>query len=252
MSTNHYSHFDYRKLIAWDKRLTREWVFLASRFAAAPGKRVLDLGSGTGEHARFFAEQGYAVVGVDVSDAMLARARETGVPDGVDLVKGDLLHVDTVVTGPFAAAVCLGNTVAHFLDADALAQMFAGVRRLITPGGPFILQVLNYEHLAGVGQRCLPLTFIDDEDGEEIFLRVMTFRPGGRVTFTPTILRYRPDDTPAMEVATSHNVELHAWTRDDIDSALEAAGFAERTFYGSMADVPFVAADSHDLVVVAR
>ena len=80
---------------------------------------MLDLGSGTGEHARFFAEKGFEVVGVDVSDAMMARALEGGTPAGVQFLKGDLIHVDTVVDGQFGAAVCLGNTIAHITERDS-------------------------------------------------------------------------------------------------------------------------------------
>lgn len=252
MSTNHYSFFDYRKLIAWDKRLTREWAFLEKPLSAAPARRVLDLGSGTGEHARFFASHGFSVVGVDVSDAMMERALEGGTPEGVQFIKGDLLHVETVVQGPFGAAVCLGNTLSHIADRDSLVQLFSGVRAVLTPGAPFVLQILNYEHFRQTGQRSLPLTFIEDEDGEAVFLRVMTFKPGGRVVFSPTVLRLRSDQEPALEVETSHNVELHGWTWREVDEALQAGGFAERQRYGAMAEVPFSEAESHDLVVVAR
>ena len=61
--TNHYAHIDYRKVIAWPKRLAREWAFLERPFGALPSRRLLDLGCGTGEHARFFASHGFEVVG---------------------------------------------------------------------------------------------------------------------------------------------------------------------------------------------
>jgi len=251
-TANHYSHLDYRKLIAWDKRLAREWAFLERPLADGPTRRLLDLGSGTGEHARFFAARGFDVVGVDVSDAMMAQAQESGIPEGVELIMGDLAHVDVVVSGQFGAAICLGNTVAHITDRETLVQMFVGVRTVLLPGAPFVLQMLNYEHLVHTGTRALPLTFIEDEQGEAIFMRVMTFKPDGRVVFSPTLLRYRPDQEPPIEVASSHSVDLHGWTHADVTVALERAGFADWRLFGAMADVPFDALGSHDLVVVAR
>lgn len=250
--TNHYAHIDYRKMIAWPKRLAREWAFLASPFGALPSRRLLDLGCGTGEHARFFAEKGFEVIGVDVSDTMLDRAREDGVPPGVQLLKGDLVHVESVVSGKFGGAVCLGNTLAHITDRATLTQLFKGVKSVLLPGAPLVIQVLNYERLVQTGQRSLPLTFIEDDEGEAIFLRVMTHHPDGSVTFTPSLLRYRKDGDPALEVITSHNVPLHGWKRPEMESALEAAGFTTRQLYGTMADVPYVDHDSSDLVVVAR
>jgi len=250
--TNHYAHIDYRRMIAWPKRLEREWTFLSPALESLPSKRLLDLGCGTGEHARYFAGKGFEVVGVDVSDTMLERAREDEVPAGVQFLRGDLIHVESVVTGKFGGAVCLGNTLAHIMDQDTLTQLFKGVRAVLLPGAPLIIQVLNYERLVHSGQRCLPLTFIQDEEGEAIFLRVMTHHDDGSVTFTPSLLRYRKDGDPALEVITSHNVPLRGWKRAEMEAALDAAGFATRELFGTMAHVAFAGHDSTDLVVIAR
>ena len=45
-------------------------------------------------------------------------------------------------------------------------------------------------------------------------------------------------------------VELRAWSRTDLASALATAGFTA-VFHGDMAGGPFVLEDSADLVVVA-
>jgi glycine/sarcosine N-methyltransferase len=250
--TNHYAHIDYRKMIAWPKRLEREWTFLSAPFGSLPSKRLLDLGCGTGEHARYFADKGFEVVGVDVSDTMLERAKEDGVPAGVQFLYGDLLHVENVVAGKFGGAVCLGNTLAHIMNHEALTQLFTGVRAVLLPGAPLVIQVLNYERLVHSGQRCLPLTFIQDEEGEAIFLRVMTHHDDGSVTFTPSLLRYRKDGDPALEVITSHNVPLRGWKRAEMEAALDAAGFKTRELFGTMAKVSYADHDSTDLVVIAR
>jgi glycine/sarcosine N-methyltransferase len=251
-TTDHYARLDYRKLIAWPKRLAREWAFLQAPLAETPSKRLLDLGSGTGEHARFLSGKGFEVVGVDVSEAMLEQARDGGAPDGVSFVQGDLVHVEAAVTGTFGAAICLGNTLTHITEPAALAQLCRGVRQVLLPGAPFVIQVLNYERLVRNGQRCLPLTFLQDEDGEAIFLRVMTHKPGGGVVFTPALLRYRPDGHPPLEVVTSHNVPLRGWLREDLESALEAGGFHERHIYGTMADTSYDPCESPDVVIVCR
>ncbi len=250
-SADHYARLDYRKLIAWPKRLAREWAFLQTPLAQAPSRRLLDLGSGTGEHARFLADHGFEVVGVDVSEAMLEQAR-ADTPPGVTFVQADLVHVDEAVTGRFGAAICLGNTLTHVRDGAALRQLFGAVRNVLLPGAPLILQVLNYERLVRNGQRCLPLTFIQDEDGDAIFMRVMTHKPDGEVIFTPALLRYRPDGNPPLEVVTSHNVPLHGWTRPELEDALEAAGFRARHVYGTMAETPYDPCESSDVVIVCR
>ena len=44
--------------------------------SAAPVRTILDLGCGTGAHAVRLAQRGYEVVGVDLSEGMLAAARD--------------------------------------------------------------------------------------------------------------------------------------------------------------------------------
>ena len=73
--------------------------------AHAPGRRRLDLACGTGQSTRPFQRRGYAVTGCDISDAMLARARER-VP-GARFVRGDLRELPRI--GQFDALTCFGT-----------------------------------------------------------------------------------------------------------------------------------------------
>jgi SAM-dependent methyltransferase len=64
--------------------------------AARAGGRILELGVGTGRLAVPLAGRGYRVTGVDIEPAMLARARDRAVRDGVEtgaleLVEGDIV-----------------------------------------------------------------------------------------------------------------------------------------------------------------
>ncbi len=51
---------------------------------------ILDIGTGTGRFAQYFNDSGFFVVGVDVSLAMMAKAREKGV---MTLVQADAHHL---------------------------------------------------------------------------------------------------------------------------------------------------------------
>ena len=128
-----------------------------------------------------------------------------------------------------------------------------GLRRRLRPGAAFLLQVLNYDKVLDSGQRSLPLNFRQDEDeGEIVFLRLMTPRPDGSVVFTPTTLRYRPDGDPPVEVVSVRNVQLKGWRRHELEAALDAAGFPHRAVFGTVVDVPFDPSQSPDIVIVAR
>jgi len=247
-----YSRVDYRRMVRWPERIEREWPFL--RRALGPSGRILDLGCGTGEHSRFLAAQGFEVVGVDASPAMIAKATDTPVPANLRFVEGDIGEVAELVDGPFDGAICLGNTLPHLPDRRALTGFAAGLRRLLREEAVLVLQVLNYEKIFATGQRFLPLNFRPgNEPGEEVvFLRLMTLADDGSLVFTPSTLRLRPGAEPPLEVVSARNVRLRGWRRKELEEALDAAGFDHLDLFGTVGDTPYLPLDSPDLVIVAR
>lgn len=251
MSDDPYSRVDYRRLVAWPQRIEREWPFLAN--ALGDQGRVVDLGSGTGEHSRFLASKGFDVVGIDSSPSMIAKAKDAPLPANLAFVEGDMTSVADLVEGPADGAICLGNSLPHVADREALMRLLRGLRKVLRPGAPFVLQVLNYDKILDTGQRSLPVNFRKDEgEGEIVFLRLMTPHPDGTVVFTPSTLRYRPGGDPPLEVVSARNVLLKGWKRAELEDALAAAGFADRRVHGTVGDVPWDARQSPDTVIVAR
>jgi 2-polyprenyl-3-methyl-5-hydroxy-6-metoxy-1,4-benzoquinol methylase len=80
------------------------WRRVLERTLPAPPAPVLDVGTGTGSLALLAADLGYAVTGVDLSEGMLARAREKAALAEVSL---DLVHgrAEDPPAGPFDAVV---------------------------------------------------------------------------------------------------------------------------------------------------
>ncbi|HEY3577150.1 MAG TPA: class I SAM-dependent methyltransferase [Gaiellaceae bacterium] len=97
--------------------------------------RVLELGTGSGETAlRVRARHpGVVWVGIDASEAMLARARER-LPDA-DLRLQRL--EDELPDGPFDLVV--SALAVHHLDGAGKRDLFARVARELRPGGLFVL-----------------------------------------------------------------------------------------------------------------
>ena len=71
-----FTRTQYRKMVAWPERIRREAPFLEGVFEPAPERKLLDVGCGTGEHSRHFAELGWTAVGVDVSESMIGNAND--------------------------------------------------------------------------------------------------------------------------------------------------------------------------------
>jgi ubiquinone/menaquinone biosynthesis C-methylase UbiE len=109
--------------------------FLLERVAV--GERVLDVGCGEGWFAVELARAGATVIGIDVAEEPLRRARERGAGLRPEL---DLRLVDA--DGPWPLddasvdAVWAGETIEHVADTGGwLAQ----ARRVLRPGGRLLL-----------------------------------------------------------------------------------------------------------------
>ena len=103
--------------------------------AGVRATRVLELGTGTGETAlRVRAEHPAASwLGIDASEAMLARARER-LPDA-DLRLQRL--EDELPAGPFDLVV--SALAVHHLDGAGKQGLFSRVARVLSAGGHFVL-----------------------------------------------------------------------------------------------------------------
>lgn len=244
-----YARLSYRRLIAWPARIQREAPFLGEVLAGAPSRRLLDLGCGTGEHARFLQGEGFEVTGVDASEAQLAQAREAG--PGPEFVKGDLAALGEAVKGPFGGAISLGNGLPH-LFAEEMSRFLAGLAKLLLPGSPVLFQLLNYDRILDQRITSLPLNVREDEGERVVFLRLMDPRPDGSVLFNPTSLRWRPGAEPPVEVVAGKNVLLKGWRRAELAAALAAAGLRVEAVFGGMRREAWEAATSPDTVVLAR
>ena len=108
---------------------------VAAATADVRATRVLELGTGTGETAlRVRAGHPEASwVGIDASEAMLARARER-LPDA-DLRVQRL--EDDLPQGPFDLVV--SALAVHHLDGAGKRALFSRVARVLQPGGCFVL-----------------------------------------------------------------------------------------------------------------
>lgn len=105
------------------------------------GRRVLDLACGHGRVTRELIRRGATVTGLDISDALLTRARaaEQVAPLGARYIHGDAAGSVDLPAGSFDSVVCNYG----LSDIDDLAGALANVHTLLRPGGAFVFSLLH-------------------------------------------------------------------------------------------------------------
>jgi 2-polyprenyl-3-methyl-5-hydroxy-6-metoxy-1,4-benzoquinol methylase len=105
------------------------------------GGRVLDVPCGSGRVARELARRGASVTGVDVSAALLQRARDAEAtnPCGIEYVHADATSAGVLRGRAFDVVVCSYG----LSDIDDLGTFLATVAGLLRPGGAFVFSILH-------------------------------------------------------------------------------------------------------------
>jgi SAM-dependent methyltransferase len=114
------------------------WLAALERLArqhGLAGRRVLDVGCGTGKSFLPLLERGYEVTACDISPAMVERARQLAAGTGTRVVVADARELP--VLGRFDLVTSIDDALNYLLSDAELRMAFEGVARNLRPGGLF-------------------------------------------------------------------------------------------------------------------
>jgi len=149
--------------------------FLRRHLPADPA-RVLDVGCGTGHYAERLSRDGYTAIAVDLDVAMIDYARAHY--PAVDFHVMNMLDIGRLGQS-FDGVACIGNTAAH-LTQTQLGDFTGAVRDVLVPGGPFILQVMNWDYVLAQTMVTFPVI---EGAGDAVFYRAYRDICEAQVTF---------------------------------------------------------------------
>jgi SAM-dependent methyltransferase len=133
----------YDAIADWYVEVTRDWD--SEPYALLPddlrGLRVLDLACGYGRTSRYLAQRGARVTGLDISAALLSRARqlEADQPFGIRYVRSDAASTDWWDGVAYDGVLC--NMA--LMDIDDLEGTLSTVAAVLAPGGWFSFSVFH-------------------------------------------------------------------------------------------------------------
>jgi SAM-dependent methyltransferase len=114
-----------------------EWPALRALLPELRGLRVLDLGCGFGWFCRWARQHGAAsILGVDVSERMLARAKAETHDPAISYATADLEDLDLP---PGSYDLAYSSLALHYVE--NLSGLMAKVRAALVPGGRLIFSV---------------------------------------------------------------------------------------------------------------
>ena len=224
-----------------------ETNFLERVLRLTTGARVLDVPCGHGRLTVALARRGYARVGVDISEKLLAAAGDdaaTGTAPGSAVFRHSDMR-DLPWAREFQAAFCAGSSFG-FLGDEGDAAFLAAVARALEPGGRFVLD-------ASKAAECLFPAFAEHHDFEKDGIRfqaenVYDPRSRGienRYTITRAANETRPSQTETKRAR--HRV----YTASQVCAMFEVAGFQVEALFGDVLEAPF-RLGSPQLFVVGR
>ncbi len=203
---------------------------------------VLDIGCGTGRHLIPLCQQGFNIMGLDVSAKLLRIAKQRS--REINAVLGDMRHLPFKAEA-FAAAINMDTSFGYLpSESDDLASL-AEVHRVLFRHGILVIDVFNREELI--------LRYRNEKHSSKLkeypsfFLRQKRTisQMGDWLCDLWTI----SDKASGQLAVFEHSVRLYG--ESELWSLLEKAGFAVEEIFGSYDEEKF-SSDSPRLIMIAK
>ncbi|SFL80061.1 Methyltransferase domain-containing protein [Gracilibacillus orientalis] len=135
-----YSKLAYIYDVLMDDAPYDEWQSFVENFCRQV--KMLDLGCGTGRLSHQFAEAGFSVTGVDLSEDMLAFAQANTF--GVQYIQQDIRELEGLSS--FDVVVSLCDVINYITTEDELKRVFTNVWNCLSDEGLFIFDIHSLRH----------------------------------------------------------------------------------------------------------
>ena len=193
------------------------------------GRRLLDVGCGTGKSFLPLLDEGWEVVGVDISPAMLALA-ESKVAGRARLEVHDMRDLPQL--GSFDLVWCLDDAINYLLTAADLRAAVAGLARNMRPGGLAVFDINTLSVYRG---------FFAETHSVESEDRVLRWRGQAKPSFrvgqrTEAVLEVF--DVTGAQMAAAVHCQRHHPPPEVLD-AIDAAGLTTVEVFGHGFDAHF-------------
>lgn len=191
---------------------------------------LLDLACGTGGFSREFAKKNISVIGVDISEEMLAVAVEKNFEDGLDILYlcQDAAELD--LYGTVDGAICSMDSLNHITDIKDLKKAVSRVSLFLEEGCLFIFDVNTiYKHEKVLADN----TFVIDEDG--IYCVWQNEFKAEKLT-THIYLDFFTEQEDGSYLRFGEEFPERAYTHEELEDVLKESGLEILEVFGDMTE----------------
>jgi SAM-dependent methyltransferase len=202
---------------------------------------LLDLCCGPGRHSVSLAKSGFDVTGLDISDFLLARAKERAESAKVqiDWVNEDMR--DYAMSDGFDLVINLYTSFGHFAQQSDDMKVLRNIASSLAEGGAVVLDVVGKEALAG--QLPLDRQPTVERDGSLLIERVDVVEDWGRARVQWMFIQ--------GDTVQRFDFEHTLYSGKELRERMNWAGLSDVTLYGGLDGRPY-GPGAERLVAVGR
>jgi 2-polyprenyl-3-methyl-5-hydroxy-6-metoxy-1,4-benzoquinol methylase len=219
--------------------------FVNEAIAEFTDSDLLDVGCGTGELAIGLASSVDTIVGIDLDQAMLKKARiDAKGKAHVKFICMNMMDIGKEF-GPesFDAVTCFGNTLVHLDTMDQISDFIQLCSDVLKTHGKLLIQIINYDRILDDEIRELPTI----ENDQIHFIRNYSYlKSVHRIDFE-TILTIKADQ---QEIKNS--IRLIPIRLREILNLLESAGFYNVESFSNFGRNPYVPTSTPLVIEASR
>lgn len=219
---------DYHLVYAdWETSVRRQSLALdriiRSGLGRGPRRRVLDCTCGIGTQSLGLAALGYDVVGTDVSERSIARARKEARTRGLDVrfEVADLRALSVSTDRPFDVVLSADNALPHFIDEADLALAIGRMIAHARPGGLVMASIRDYDALLESRPLATPPVATGPPGARSVTFQLWRWEEDGRTYDLELFVLREQAGAWRTDV---HRARYRAIRRAELSGALEEAG----------------------------
>lgn len=205
----------------------------------AKGLAILEIACGTGRVTIRLAQEGFNLVGLDLSPAMLAVAREKsiGMPN-IRWVQGDMRAFNLDET--FGLIIIPGHSFQNILTVEDQVSTFQSIKQHLAPGGTFVVHV-DHQSVDWLGEISGDMGgvfedegfFVHPKTGQQIrTMQAWVYEPATQTAISQKVWEALDADGGVVEKWESGPLRFHCIFRYEMEHLLARAGFKIEAVYG--------------------